>query len=134
MREGWCNEEYWLLCEDREEAELLTTMYGLADHLPSYLIIGLKGWDDFILTNGEDQYFLVRTVPLERGSLAPFSFSVRSRREREYGVGDPRRARAGSEMVEQILLRHFRERERLVRTPQWRSLSLDGRLTIRSGE
>ena len=47
MREGWCNDDYWSLCEDETEAEHLTASYGLADYLPGYFIVGLKGWDDF---------------------------------------------------------------------------------------
>jgi hypothetical protein len=80
MREGWCNDDYWSLCEDQEEAEQLTATYGLGDYLPGYVIVGMKGWDDFILCNREGQYFLVPTVPLERGSLAPFQFPVASLR------------------------------------------------------
>jgi hypothetical protein len=80
MREGWCNDDYWLLCEDQREAEALTTTYGLADYLPGYFIVGLKGWDDFILCDREGQYFLASTVPLERGSLAPFQFPSASLR------------------------------------------------------
>ncbi len=80
MLEGWYNEDYWSLCEDQKEAELLTSTYGLADYLPGFFIVGLKGWDDFILCDGEGQYFSVPTVPLERGSLAPFSFPEASLR------------------------------------------------------
>ncbi len=80
MREGWYNDDYWSLCEDQKEAEQLTTTYGLADYLPGYFIVGLKGWDDFIVCDREGQYFLVPTVPLERGSLASFSFPAASPR------------------------------------------------------
>ena len=80
MREGWCNDDYWSLCEDQKEAERLTAIYGLADYLPGYFIVGLKGWDDFILCDRDGQYFLVPIVPLERGSLAPFSFPAVSLR------------------------------------------------------
>ena len=80
MLEGWCNDDYWSLCEDQKEAESLTAIYGLADYLPGYFIIGLKGWDDFIISNREGQHFLVPTVPLEGGKLAPFSFPATSLR------------------------------------------------------
>lgn len=74
MREGWFNDDYWSLCEDQKEAEHLTTAYGLAEYLPNYFIVGLKGWDDFILADSAGHYFLVPTVPLERASLTPFRF------------------------------------------------------------
>ena len=80
MREGWYNDDYWSLCEDQKEAEHMTALYGLADYLPGYFIVGLKGWDDFILADREGQYFLVPTVPLERTGLAPFRFPTESLR------------------------------------------------------
>lgn len=80
MREGWCNDDYWSLCESQQEAEQLTAAYGLADYLPDLFIVGLKGWDDFILCDRAGQYFLAPTVPLERGNLAPFRFPADSLR------------------------------------------------------
>ena len=80
MREGWCNDDYWSLCEDQKEAEHLTAAYGLTDYLPGYFVIGLKGWDEFVLCDRDGQYFLVPTVPLERSSLAPFRFAAESLR------------------------------------------------------
>ena len=74
MREGWCNDDYWALCGDQTEAEHLTALYGLAQYLPGYSIVGLKGWDDFIVVDGESQYFTVPTVPLDRTNVAPFRF------------------------------------------------------------
>ncbi|MEP6672209.1 MAG: hypothetical protein ABJF10_23805 [Chthoniobacter sp.] len=74
MREGWCNDDYWSMCEDQKEAEHLAVLYGLAEYLPGYFIVGLKGWDDFILCDREGRYFSVPTVPLERAKLAPFRF------------------------------------------------------------
>jgi len=52
----------------------------LAKYLPGYFIVALKGWDDFVLCDRKGQYFLVSTVPLERGTLAPFQFSAASAR------------------------------------------------------
>ena len=74
MHKGWCNNDYWSLCEDKAEVEQFTTLYGLAEYLPGYSIVGLKGWDNFILADQEDRYFLVPTVPLEQASLDAFSF------------------------------------------------------------
>lgn len=80
MREGWCNKDYWALCEDQREAEHLTAIYGLAEYLPGYFIVGLKSWDEFILADCEGQYFLVPTVPLERAGVASFRFPAESLR------------------------------------------------------
>ncbi len=80
MREGWCNNDYWVLCEDQKEAEHLTAIYGLAEYLPGYFIVGLKSWDDFILVDRGSHYFLVPTIPLEQTSLAPFRFPAETSR------------------------------------------------------
>jgi hypothetical protein len=74
MTEGWYENDYWSMCDDQKEGEELTTAYGLADYLPGYFIVGLKGWDDFILCDLDGQYFLVPTVPLERSNLESFHF------------------------------------------------------------
>ena len=74
MTEGWFNEDYWTLCDDENEAAQVTALYGIADYLPDYLIVGLKGWDDFILCNRNSQYFRVPTVPLDEQYLEPFEF------------------------------------------------------------
>ena len=76
MTEGWFNDDYWILCEDVTEAEQVTALYGVAEYLPDYLIVGLKGWDDFILCNRESRYFTVPTVPLDKQYLEPFDFPV----------------------------------------------------------
>jgi hypothetical protein len=80
MREGWCDDDYWSLCEDQKEAERLTATYGLADYLPGYFIVGLKDWNDFVLCDHQGQYSLVPTVPLEQGRFTPFSFAPASLR------------------------------------------------------
>ena len=74
MTEGWFNENYWMLCDDEKEAEQVTALYGISDYLPDYLIVGLKGWDDFILCNHVSQYFTIPTVPLDAKFLEPFEF------------------------------------------------------------
>lgn len=76
MTEGWFNDNYWVLCGDEKEAAQVTTLYGLADYFPGYLIVGLRGWDDFILCDRESRYFTVPTVPLDEQYLEPFEFPV----------------------------------------------------------
>jgi len=74
MTEGWFDENYWALCDDEKEAQQLTAMYGISDYLPDHLIVGLRGWDDFILCNRESQHFTIPTVPLDKQYLEPFDF------------------------------------------------------------
>ena len=74
MKEGWFNEDYWALCEDQGEAEQITGLYGITQYLPGHFIVGLKGWDHFILCDQAGQYFTVPTVPLDRERLSAFQF------------------------------------------------------------
>ena len=74
MTEGWLNDDYWILCDGQTEALHVTALYGIADYLPDFLIVGLKSWDDFILGNHESKNFTVPTVPLDARFLRPFDF------------------------------------------------------------
>ncbi len=76
MIEGWHNDDYLVLFEDQAEAIRLTEAYGLREYLPDYTILGLRGWDDFILADAQGQFFTIPTVPLEPKHIEPFSFSV----------------------------------------------------------
>lgn len=58
----------------------MTALYGIADYLPGYFIVGLKGWDDFLLCDQYGQYFSVPTLPLEHARLTSFSFPLESLR------------------------------------------------------
>ena len=72
MKEGWHGEDYWVMCEDQQEAERLTASYGISQYLPGYFIVGLKGWDDFILCDRNARYFTVPSVPLDSTELKTF--------------------------------------------------------------
>ena len=76
MIEGWHNEDYLVLFEDLKEALRITELYGVREHLPGYTVVGLRGWDDFILTDAKQQFFTIPTVPLEPKHLEPFIFQV----------------------------------------------------------
>jgi hypothetical protein len=72
MKEGWFNDDYWILCEDQSEAERITRQYGISQYLPGHFIVGLKGWDDFILCDNTEHYFMIPTVPLDVCQLSDF--------------------------------------------------------------
>src|SRR5919197_1707740 len=71
MIEGWCGGDYLVLFEDGASA--LEQAYGLADSLPGYHLVGLRGWDDFIVEDATGARFTVPTVPLLPRYLKPFS-------------------------------------------------------------
>ncbi len=73
MTEGWCGDDYLVLFE--EQARSLEQTYGIADALPGYRLVGLRGWDDFIVEDPTGARFTVPTVPLLARYLKPFTIS-----------------------------------------------------------
>lgn len=76
MKDGWQNDDHFILFESQEEAMAATARYGLSEYLPGYFVVGLKGWDDFILCDTSGKYFTVPTVPLSKEEIRPYSFPV----------------------------------------------------------
>ena len=72
MKEGWYNDDYWMMCEDQQESEHLTTLYGIRKYIPDYFIVGLKGWDYFILCDRNSHYFTVPTLPVNHKEIKAF--------------------------------------------------------------
>ena len=82
MKEGWLANDY-LVVFDREEVISITERYDVPHYLPGYSVLGLHGWDDFIVQDPNAATFTVPTVPLIDGGLSPFdqrllSFDLRS--------------------------------------------------------
>jgi hypothetical protein len=73
MNEGWDNNEEYLVIFSKKESNDKTQQYKLALYLPGYSIVGLKGWDDFIVVNQAGNLFTVPTVPLTSEYLEEFS-------------------------------------------------------------
>lgn len=69
MTEGWDEDDYWMLFE-RDEAVSLGERYGLGTALPGLALVGLKGWDDFVVRDSGGGLFTVPTVPLDGEYLA----------------------------------------------------------------
>jgi hypothetical protein len=72
MQECWLNDDYLILFEDEHEAEAAADRYGLALTLPGFRLIGLRGWDEFLVVDKNGGVFSVPTVPLGRDELVPF--------------------------------------------------------------
>jgi hypothetical protein len=70
MNEGWYGDDYLVLFE--EKAPSLEKAYGLVEALPGYRLVGLRGWDDFIVEDTAGARFTVPTVPLLPRYLKPF--------------------------------------------------------------
>ena len=76
MIEGWNGDEYLILFEERAAA--LDRSYGVSVALPGYRLIGLRGWDDFIVEDSAGVRFAVPTVPLLQEHLVPFEATATS--------------------------------------------------------
>jgi hypothetical protein len=70
MREGWHEETYWIVF-DKGETKDITNAYGLAEFLPGYIVVGLLGWNDFVITDGCGALFRVPTIPLSFKYVEP---------------------------------------------------------------
>jgi len=74
MQEGWIGDEYVVLFEASEIASA-SDRYGIGSALPGFAIIGLCGWDDFIVQGREGQLFKVPTVPIDSKHLTPMKLA-----------------------------------------------------------
>jgi hypothetical protein len=63
MNEGWIGDEYLILFEEHEQAQI-TKAYNLEKYLPGYRVSAIVGWDDLLLTDQAGGHWRVPTVPL----------------------------------------------------------------------
>ena len=75
MAEGWHNDDYLILF-DEESVPDLSRRYGIATCIAGHEIVGLCGWDDFILRDGNGNLFRIPTVPLDAKYLEPLGFQI----------------------------------------------------------
>lgn len=71
MIEGWYGDDYLILFE--EDAPAVEKTYALASYLPDHRLLGLKGWDEFIVEGEDGARFTVPTVPVLPQYLREFS-------------------------------------------------------------
>ena len=76
MVQGWHNDDYLILFQEQSESVNLAGLYGLANYLPGYSLVGIKGWDNFIVCTAANQFFTVPTVPMDMRYLQPLDFAV----------------------------------------------------------
>jgi len=78
MTEGWQGDDYLILFDDADVVAF-SQRYGLASCVPGYEIIGLRGWDDFIVRNRQGELFSIPTVPLDAKYLVPLTLKLDAR-------------------------------------------------------
>jgi hypothetical protein len=70
MEEGWYNDDYLILF-DPAEVPWASDRYGVASALPGFQVIGLRGWDDFLVRDAGGHVFTIPSVPLDAKYLVP---------------------------------------------------------------
>lgn len=72
MNEGWLNDEYLVVFSEAESTSA-SSKYKLSQYLSGYKLVGLLGWDDFIVINSSGAMCSLPTVPLDPTMATPFS-------------------------------------------------------------
>jgi hypothetical protein len=71
MNEGWVVEEYLILSAESELAAM-SERYAFSQMLPGFQLLGLRGWDDFIVRDSAGRTYSIPTVPPDLKHLSPF--------------------------------------------------------------
>lgn len=72
MLEGWHDDAYVVLFEEASVA----SRYDVSTHLPGYAVVGLMGWDDFIVRGPEGQLSTIPTLPIDARYLVPLAAPI----------------------------------------------------------
>jgi hypothetical protein len=78
MTEGWHNQDYLILFDEESIADV-SRRYGIGTYMAGHEIVGLRGWDDFIVRDNLGSLFTVPTVPLDAEYLEPLGCSIDQR-------------------------------------------------------
>ena len=62
MNEGWYGDDHLILFDEAEIASA-SDRYAISQFLPGYKVIGLRGWDDFILQDSSGGTYCAPTFP-----------------------------------------------------------------------
>ncbi len=69
MISGWHNDEYLILFEEQPEAIAMSDRYGISERIPNHTLIGIRGWNDFILMSSEGSLMIAPTIPARKEEL-----------------------------------------------------------------
>jgi hypothetical protein len=70
MREGWHKDDYLILF-DEEEISAVSDRYAISQSLPGYQVVGMRGWDDFIVRDTAGRTYSLPTLVPDPRHLAP---------------------------------------------------------------
>ena len=72
IQEGWLNDDYLVLFSGTE-IDGISQRYDIAQSLPGFAVIGLRGWDDFIVRDQCGDTYTIPAVPIDRRYLQAYS-------------------------------------------------------------
>jgi hypothetical protein len=70
--EGWYGSDHLILFSETEIASV-SDRYAVLQFLPGYKVIGLRGWDDFILQDSNGATYCAPTVPAVAEHLSAYA-------------------------------------------------------------
>lgn len=71
MIEGWHGDDYLILFT-QSEVVAAEMRYNFGALLPGFRLVGLRGWDDFIVVDEKERTFCVPTLPVDFRRLSSF--------------------------------------------------------------
>ena len=72
MNEGWCGDDHLILFDDSEIASA-SDRYAVSQFLPGYKVVGLRGWDNFILQDSSGATYCTPTVPAAADQVSAYA-------------------------------------------------------------
>ena len=72
MIEGWYGSDHLILFNEAEIAAV-SDRYAVSEFLPVYKVIGLRGWDNFILQDSSGATYCAPTVPAVAEHLSAYA-------------------------------------------------------------
>ncbi|GEP41874.1 hypothetical protein [Brevifollis gellanilyticus] len=76
MIQGWLGDDYLMLFDNQAEAMSFAARYEVTERLPGYALLGLRGWDDFILSDPEGGLHIVPTIPLVSDNITAYDLKT----------------------------------------------------------
>ena len=72
MNEGWHDDDHLILFDEAEIASA-SDRYAISHFLPGYKVIGLRGWDDFILQDSSGGTYCAPTIPVVADHISAYA-------------------------------------------------------------
>jgi len=72
MQEGWYGNDHLIIFAETE-VDPVSERYAMPALLPGCRILGLRGWDDFVVQDASGRSYSIPTLPLDLQYLAAFN-------------------------------------------------------------